>query len=82
MRKMKSELGVSKLRLRGMLSEHPFGTLKYWMGHIPILLRGKQKVQIELNLYTIAYNFKRMLNTILFEQMKELIEQNRKAAMA
>lgn len=82
MHKMKSELGVSKLRLRGMLSEHPFGTLKYWMGHIPILLRGKQKVQIEMNLYTIAYNFKRMLNTIPFEQMKELIEQNMKAAMA
>jgi transposase len=80
--KMKSELGVSKLRLRGMLSEHPFGTLKYWMGHIPILLRGKRKVQIELNLYTIAYNFKRMINTIPFEQMKELIEQNRKGSMA
>ena len=45
-------------------------------------MRGKQKVQIELNLYTIAYNFKRMLNTIPFESMKELIEQNKKLAMA
>jgi transposase len=75
--KMKSNLGSTKLRLRKALSEHPFGRLKYWMGHIPILLRGKQKVQIEMDIYTIAYNFKRMLNLTSFDQLKVLIEKKR-----
>lgn len=78
---MKSDLGSTKLRLRKALSEHPFGTLKYWMGYIPILLPGKQKVQIEMDIYTIAYNFKRMLNLTSFDQLKELIEKKRMSAV-
>lgn len=47
---------------RKCLVEHPFGTIKYWMGQIPILLRGKEKVQAEIDLYATCYNIKRMLN--------------------
>lgn len=50
------------IALRKCLVEHPFGTIKYWMGQIPILLRGKQKVQAEIDLYATCYNIKRMLN--------------------
>ena len=32
------------------------------MGKLPLLLRGKEKVQTEINLYTIAYNIKRFIN--------------------
>lgn len=50
------------IALRKCVVEHPFGTIKYWMGQIPILLRGKEKVQAEIDLYATCYNIKRMLN--------------------
>lgn len=70
--KLESEIGRSKMKLRKCLSEHPFGTIKCWMGYIPLLLRGKVKVQTELNIYAIAYNFKRMLNVASFEDLEKL----------
>jgi hypothetical protein len=42
------------------------------MGHVPILLRGKVKVQTEINIYAIAYNFKRMLNVASFEDLEKM----------
>lgn len=42
--------------------EHPFGTIKYWMGQVPLLLRGEEKVQVEIDLYATCYNIKRLLN--------------------
>lgn len=60
--KMATEEGKTKSRLRKTIVEHPFGTIKFLMGKIPILLRGKKKVSTEMNLYTTAYNLKRLLN--------------------
>jgi hypothetical protein len=60
--KMKSCEGKQKLTKRRSVVEHPFGTMRYAMGQIPILLRGRKKVQIEMNLYGIGYNLKRYLN--------------------
>ena len=51
-----------KIKERKTFVEHPFGTIKYWMGQIPLLLRGKEKVQAELDLYSTCYNLKRFLN--------------------
>ena len=42
--------------------EHPFGTINYLMGQIPLLLRGKEKIQVEIYLYGTTYNIKRLLN--------------------
>lgn len=62
----KSRMGSSFAKkmssLRRELSEHIFGTIKIWMGKIPLLLRGKGKVQVELDLYATSYNFKRYMN--------------------
>lgn len=65
--KMESKLGREKIVERKLLVEHPFGTIKYLMGKIPLLLRGKKKVGTEINLYTTAYNLKRLLNIELFD---------------
>ncbi len=56
-----------------MLSEHPFGTIKYWMGQIPLLTRGLKGVQTEATIYTIAYNFRRWLSLASFDSIKEEI---------
>ena len=55
--------------MRKTIVEHPFGTLKYWMGKIPLLLRGKEKVSTEINLYATAYNIKRLLNIEPFDNI-------------
>lgn len=60
--RMKGEKAKLMVKLRKELVEHPFGTIKYWMGKIPILLRGKIKVQTEIDIYTTCYNLKRLLN--------------------
>jgi len=54
---------------RKELSEHPFGIIKCWMGKIPIKLRGITKVQTEINIYHIAYNFKRFVNISSYDQV-------------
>lgn len=72
--KMQSKLGKSKMSLRRQLVEHPFGTIKYLMGKIPLKLRGKEKVSTEINLYTTVYNLKRLINIESFDALIEKIE--------
>jgi hypothetical protein len=38
-------------------------------GAIPLLLRGIEKVAIEIDLYVQAYNFKRLLNLFDFNDL-------------
>jgi transposase len=64
-----------KFKQRKCVVEHPFGTMKYLMGQIPILLRGKEKVQVEMDLYSTAYNLIRLMNT---ESVPKLIEKLKK----
>lgn len=73
--KMKSDIGKQKMKQRKSLSEHPFGTLKYWMGQIPLLVRGKRKVQAEIDIYVMAYNFKRLINISNFEEIESLLRK-------
>jgi hypothetical protein len=41
--KMQTVEAKQKLKQRKTLAEAPFGIMKMWMGHIPILLRGTIK---------------------------------------
>lgn len=59
--RMRTRPAKAKSRHRAQLVEHVFGTLKYWMGQLPLLLRGEEKVQTEIDLYTTAYNLKRLI---------------------
>ena len=61
-KKMNGQKGKEKLIQRKSVVEHPFGTMKYAMGQIPLLLRSKKKVRTEINLYAIGYNLKRYFN--------------------
>lgn len=58
--KSKTKEFREKFKQRKCVVEHPFGTMKYYMGQIPILLRGKEKVQVEMDLYSTAYNLTRL----------------------
>ena len=58
-----------KFKLRKTLAEHPFGTIKRWMGYTHFLLKGLAKVRCEWSLTTLAYNLKRVLNLVSFEKL-------------
>jgi transposase len=57
-----AEKGKEKMRQRAALCEHPFGTLKVWLGWTHFLLRGLEKVRAEFSLMRLAYNFRRVLS--------------------
>ena len=52
------------MRLRRALVEHPFGTLKAWMGATHFKMRTLEKVRTEMSLHVLAYNLKRLLQTL------------------
>ena len=48
--------------IRKQTVEHPFGTIKAWMGATHFLTRGFKNVRTEMNLHVLAYNLKRMMS--------------------
>jgi transposase len=48
--------------IRKQTVEHPFGTIKCWMGATHFLTRGFKNVSTEMNLHVLAYNLKRMMS--------------------
>ena len=47
--------------IRKQTVEHPFGTIKMWMGATHFLMKRKKNVSIEMSLHVLAYNLKRMM---------------------
>lgn len=52
------------MKHRREMAEHPFGTMKWLMGHPRFLVRGLRKAKAELALGVLSYNLKRVI-TIL-----------------
>jgi transposase len=53
-----------KSKERMCLSEHPFGTVKWYHGAHFLLCRGKEKVSGELGLSFLAYNLRRAITLV------------------
>jgi hypothetical protein len=51
-----------KMRQRRETVEHPFGTIKYWMGYTHFQTKTLKKVGTEMALHVLAYNLKRVMN--------------------
>jgi transposase len=49
------------MQVRRSTVEHPFGTIKAWMGATHFLCRGLAKVSAEMSLHVLAYNLKRVI---------------------
>jgi transposase len=50
-----------RMRTRRETVEHPFGTLKAWMGYTHFQMKTLKHVRTEMSLHVLAYNFKRVL---------------------
>jgi transposase len=53
-----------RMRVRRQTAEHPFGTLKAWMGHTHFQMKTLKHVSTEMSLHVLAYNLKRVLNIL------------------
>ena len=59
---------------RQAIVEHPFGTIKRHFGFTHTLLKGLQKVNGEMNLIMLCYNFLRTKNILGFDKMLTAIQ--------
>ncbi|PWW31516.1 DDE family transposase [Chromohalobacter israelensis] len=57
------------MRLRRQTVEHPFGTLKAWMGATHFLTKTLKNVSTEMSLHVLAYNMKRVINLLGTKQL-------------
>jgi transposase len=53
-----------KMRQRRETVEHPFGTIKSWMGATHFQMKTLPKVATEMALHVLAYNLKRVMNIL------------------
>jgi hypothetical protein len=54
----------AKMRLRRQTVEHPFGTIKSWMGSTHFQMKTLKHVGTEMALHVLAYNMKRVISIL------------------
>ena len=52
------------MKLRRRIVEHPFGTIKAWMGATHFLMKRLKNVKTEISLHVLAYNLKRVMQIL------------------
>ncbi|MCP4102350.1 MAG: IS1182 family transposase [Lentisphaerae bacterium] len=60
--------------IRKQTVEHPFGTIKSWMGSTHFLTRRLKNVGTEMSLHILAYNLKRMISIMGHENLIEALK--------
>lgn len=66
-----------KMRLRRQTAEHPFGTIKAWMGATHFLTKTLRRVSTEMSLHVLAYNLKRVMKILGIGALIEAIRRLR-----
>jgi transposase len=61
------------MRVRRATVEHPFGTLKAWMGATHFKTKTLEKVKTEMSLHVLAYNLKRVIAILGTQPLMEAI---------
>ena len=52
------------MRVRRQTVEHPFGTIKSWMGATHFQMKTLKNVSTEMALHVLAYNMKRVMRIL------------------
>jgi transposase len=61
------------MTIRRQTVEHPFGTLKAWMGSTHFLTKTLDKVRTEMSLQVLAYNMKRMISIFGVKRLMQAV---------
>lgn len=69
----RADLAPRAMRTRRRLVEHPFGTIKAWMGHTHFLMKRLPNVKTEISLHILAYNMKRVMAVLGTKPLMEAI---------
>ncbi len=74
--KLEARMDANKemMKVRKCTVEHPFGTIKSWMGATHFQMKTLQKVSTEMSLHTLAYNLKRVMNILGTKSLIEAIQ--------
>lgn len=62
-----------KMRTRRETVEHPYGTIKSWMGATHFQMTTLKHVSTEMSLHVLAYNMKRVMNILGVKSLVEAI---------
>ena len=62
------------MKVRRSTVEHPFGTIKSWMGATHFQMRTLKHVSTEMSLHVLAYNMKRVINILGTKQVIAAIQ--------
>jgi hypothetical protein len=65
----------SAMRQRRETVEHPFGTIKAWMGATHFLTKTLKRVRTEMALHVLAYNLRRLLTILGTAQVMAAIRR-------
>ena len=57
------------MRIRRQTAEHPFGSIKQWMGATHFLTKTLARVRTEMSLHVLAYNLKRVMRILGMEAL-------------
>ena len=68
-----------KMRVRRQTVEHPFGTIKSWMGSTHFLTKTLDRVSTEMSLHVLAYNLKRVMQILGVGPMREAMRMSLRA---
>jgi transposase len=55
---------IGAMAVRRETVEHPFSTIKAWMGATHFLCKGLKAVRTEMSLHVLAYNLRRIMATL------------------
>ena len=68
------DLTPDSMRIRRQTVEHPYGTIKLWMGSAHFLMRTLKHVSTEMSLHVLAYNLKRVIKILGIKGLMEAIK--------
>jgi transposase len=60
----RTEHEPERMAARRNTVEHPFGTIKSWMGYTHFQMKTLERVGTEMSLHVLAYNLKRVINIL------------------
>ena len=67
------ETEPGRMKTRRQTAEHPFGTIKSWMGYTHFQMRRLVNVSTEMSLHVLAYNLRRVINIMGVESLLKAI---------
>ena len=63
-----------RMKARRETVEHPYGTIKHWMGYTHFQMRTLERVSTEMSLHILAYNMKRVMNIMGISTLMEAMQ--------